>query len=206
MRRLAVGLAALAALCAVAEARPQRSLASLPSSVAEATTGGMSRPPIGWVEFCRTHQAHCTTDTREPDRITLDTDTWRLIAKINRQVNADIEPVTDKEHWGVVERWSLPTDGRGDCEDYALLKRKLLSEAGIPRRALLMTVVIDETGGGHAILTVRTDRGDFILDNKRNAILGWTATNYRFVKREGQMGTGWVDMDDPAPAVATAAR
>ncbi len=166
----------------------------------------MSRPPIGWVEFCRTHQAHCTTDTREPDRITLDTDTWRLIAKINRQVNADIEPVTDKEHWGVVERWSLPTDGRGDCEDYALLKRKLLSEAGIPRRALLMTVVIDETGGGHAILTVRTDRGDFILDNKRNAILGWTATNYRFVKREGQMGTGWVDMDDPAPAVATAAR
>lgn len=206
MRRLALGLAALAALGAAAQAKPQRSVASLPSPVTEASIGGQSRAPMGWIEFCRTSPAHCTTDTREPERVALDTETWRLISSINRKVNADIEPVTDKEHWGVVERWSLPDDGRGDCEDYALLKRKLLAEAGLPRRALLMTVVIDETGGGHAILTVRTDRGDFILDNKRNAILGWTATNYRFVKREGQMGMGWVDMDEPGTAVATAAR
>jgi predicted transglutaminase-like cysteine proteinase len=61
---------------------------------------------------------------------------------------------------------------------------------------MLMTVVIDETGGGHAILTVRTNRGDYILDNKRNAIMPWEATGYHFVKRESQDVVGWVGMGE----------
>ncbi len=48
-------------------------------------------------------------------------------------------------------------DGYGDCEDYALLKRKMLMQAGWPREALLMTVVRDKKGEGHAVLTVKTD-------------------------------------------------
>jgi len=61
----------------------------------------------------------------------------------------------------------------GDCEDYQLLKRKLLVEAGLPRRAMRMTVVIDDIDEGHALLTVRTDAGDLILDNKVDAVLPW---------------------------------
>ena len=70
------------------------------------------------------------------------------------------------EHWGVVERWNYPDDGYGDCEDYVLLKRKLLMQAGWPREALLITVVRDKKGDGHAVLTVKTDRGEYILDNQ----------------------------------------
>ena len=95
---------------------------------------------------------------------------------VNRRVNGKIKPITDKEHWGLVDRWEFPDDGMGDCEDYQLLKRRLLVERGLPRRAMRMTVVIDELGEGHAVLMVRTDRGDFILDNKTSAVLPWDQT------------------------------
>jgi predicted transglutaminase-like cysteine proteinase len=97
----------------------------------------------------------------------------------------------DSERWGEVDRWSLPVEGRGDCEDYQLLKRKLLTEAGLPRRALRMTVVIDELGEGHAVLTIRTDRADLILDNKTDAVLHPQATGYEFIKRESGRTIGW---------------
>lgn len=98
------------------------------------------------------------------------------IQQINDEVNRTILSVTDQEHWGVTDRWNYPDDGMDDCEDIQLLKRKLLHEVGLPRRALRMTVVTDEEGAGHAVLLVRTDRGDFILDNKRKEVLPWQET------------------------------
>ena len=77
--------------------------------------------------------------------------------KVNAWVNESIKPMTDLEHWGVVERWNYPDDGYGDCEDYVLLKRRMLMQAGWPREALLITVVRDKKGDGHAVLTVKTD-------------------------------------------------
>ena len=107
-------------------------------------------------------------------------------------VNRSLTPVTDEDHWGVIDLWSYPNDGSGDCEDYQLLKRKLLVEAGLPRRALLMSVVADERGAGHAVLTVRTDRGDLILDNLTDEIREWFETNYVFIKRESARKAEWV--------------
>jgi predicted transglutaminase-like cysteine proteinase len=89
----------------------------------------------------------------------------------------------------------LPTDGIGDCEDYQLLKRKLLVEAGLPRRAMRMTVVIDDIGEGHAVLTVRTDAGDLILDNKVDAVMSWHEVNYEFIKRESSRLAGWLFLE-----------
>ena len=75
------------------------------------------------------------------------------------------------------------------------MKRKRLAEqAGIPRRAMNVTVVIDEENAGHAVLMIRTDRGDFILDNKRNAVLPWGQTGYTYIKRESQYRTGWTSL------------
>ena len=91
---------------------------------------------------------------------------WSDLVKVNDWVNETIKPLTDLEHWGVVERWNYPDDGYGDCEDYVLLKRRMLMQAGWPREALLITVVRDKKGDGHAVLTVKTDRGEFVLDNQ----------------------------------------
>ena len=109
--------------------------------------------------------------------------------------------MTDMDHWGVVERWNYPDDGYGDCEDYVLHKRKMLMQAGWPREALLITVVRDRNGDGHAILTVKTDKGEFILDNQTDEILLWSETGYRFVKRQSQADPNiWIALGDTATA------
>jgi predicted transglutaminase-like cysteine proteinase len=113
--------------------------------------------------------------------------------------------MTDLEHWGVVEKWSYPDDGYGDCEDYVLLKRRMLMESGWPREALLITVVREKNGNGHAVLTVKTDKGEFILDNQEERILLWSETSYRYVKRQSQSDPNrWVALGDPRPTTATA--
>jgi predicted transglutaminase-like cysteine proteinase len=183
-----------------------QTLAALPSAPAAVEKIGAAKPVTAWVKFCDQFPAECAVDTSEPAVVSLTQDTWNTIVSVNRSVNRRIKPVTDKAHWGLVDRWEFPDDGMGDCEDFQLLKRKLLVERGLPRRAMRMTVVIDEIGEGHAILMVRTDRGDFILDNKIQNVVPWNQTGYVFVKREGQDSTAWVALGNLASPTTTANR
>jgi predicted transglutaminase-like cysteine proteinase len=170
------------------------------------SVGNQARPPIGWVEFCNEHAKECATTSSDPRDVVLTSKVWKDLVRVNRWVNESIKPVTDMDHWGVVERWSYPNDGKGDCEDYVLLKRRMLMQAGWPREALLITVVRDKKGEGHAVLTVKTDKGEFILDNQAEEVLLWSETGYRFVKRQSQANPNtWVSLGDTRPAVSTAA-
>ena len=131
------------------------------------TSFGDTLPPIGYVTFCREHQAECRPGGRFADRIQLTAAKFQEIQAVNTAVNTAVAPVTDLELYGKPEVWTYPTANKGDCEDYVLLKRRTLIEHGYPESTLLITVVRDENNEGHAVLTVRTDQGDFILDNKR---------------------------------------
>jgi predicted transglutaminase-like cysteine proteinase len=165
-----------------------------------------TRAPIGWIEFCRSNERECATMPSAPRDIVLTETVLRDLVSINRYVNGIIKPMSDLEHWGTIEKWSYPDDGYGDCEDYVLLKRRLLIRAGWPREALLVTVVRDREGEGHAVLTVKTDRGEFILDNQTGDVLPWSETGYRFVKRQSQSDPNvWVSLGDPRPAPTTVA-
>ena len=167
--------------------------------------GGVTSPPIGWTEFCIEYAPECDTAPSVPRDVVLSTRALLELKRINVAVNSTIKPMTDMDHWGVVERWNYPDDGYGDCEDYALQKRKLLMEAGWPREALLMTVVRDQNGNGHAVLTVKSDRGEYILDNQTNEILSWEETGYQFVKRQSQSDPNvWVSLGEQRGAPATA--
>jgi predicted transglutaminase-like cysteine proteinase len=167
--------------------------------------GDSSRPPIGWIEFCADNPRECSVSRGEPRDVVLTNKVWKDLARINKWVNDTIKPVTDMDHWGVVEKWSYPEDGKGDCEDYVLLKRRMLMQAGWPREALLVTVVRERNGDGHAVLTVKTDKGEFILDNQHPDIRLWSDTDYRFVKRQTQSDQNvWVSLGDPRPLMATA--
>lgn len=189
-----------------ASAQAGSRLPEVPLTTAAAITGE-ARAPMGYVGFCMRYPQECARRS-EARPIKLDANAWTLLNSVNDQVNRTIQPITDKEHWGVAERWDLPSDGKGDCEDYALLKQKILIEKGLPSGALLLTVVIDREGLGHAVLTAVTDRGDFVLDNQDEAILPWTKTGYRFVKRQS-MGdpNSWAAIEAPGrDPIATAAR
>jgi predicted transglutaminase-like cysteine proteinase len=170
------------------------------------SVGTAARAPIGWIDFCAEHARDCDNRTVEARDIVLTQKSWKDLVRINKWVNEHIKPITDLDHWGVVERWSYPDDGYGDCEDYVLLKRKMLTQAGWPQQALLITVVRDQKGEGHAVLTVKTDKGEYILDNQEDQILLWSETGYRFVKRQSQTNpNAWVSLGDSRPATATAA-
>jgi predicted transglutaminase-like cysteine proteinase len=170
-----------------------------------AALGDVTRAPIGWVDFCAELPRECLGGPTAPRDVVLSSTAWKDLVRINRWVNDTVKPMTDLEHWGVVEKWSYPDDGYGDCEDYVLLKRRLLMEAGWPREALLITVVRDKKGDGHAVLTVKTDKGEFILDNQNEEIVLWFDTGYRFVKRQSQSDPNtWISLGDPRAAPATA--
>jgi predicted transglutaminase-like cysteine proteinase len=170
-----------------------------------ASLGDVTRSPIGWVEYCSDGPGECAGGPTEPRDIVITQTAWRDLLRVNRWVNETVKPMTDMDHWGVIEKWSLPTDGYGDCEDYVLLKRKMLMDAGWPREALLITVVRDKKGEGHAVLTVKTDKGEFILDNQNESVVAWNETGYRFVKRQSQSDPNvWVSLGDSRAAIATA--
>ncbi len=146
---------------------------------------GKTLPPVGFVKFCATNAADCAPKGGKNYTLAMSPERWNLLYQVNTYVNGKIAPVSDQDLYGEPERWVIPTDA-GDCEDYLLLKKRYLEGLGFPPESLLITVVLDEKGEGHAILTATTENGDYILDNRRNDVLRWTETNYKFLKRQSR--------------------
>lgn len=158
-------------------------------------TMGRTTQPIGHYEFCQRAPGECRY-TGEAAPHLLDRGDWAHMVDINNRINSEVIPRTDMQIWGLQELWSYPTDV-GDCEDFVLLKRHLLIEKGFHPSNLLITVVRQPNGEGHAVLTVRTDRGDFILDNLVGEIADWRDTPYSFLKRQSTDHAGrWERIDD----------
>lgn len=178
-------------------------LLHLPGTAAAApsnmVTLGSTSQPIGHYKFCREHPRECRQRSRKTQPMVLSHDAWDKLVQVNYAVNQAIRPLTDFEIHGVEEHWSYPRTV-GDCEDYVLLKRDLLMHAGFSAADLLITVVKQPDGSGHAVLTVRTDRGDFILDNMRDKILLWSDTEYTFLKRQSSRHSGkWTKLQHSPP-------
>jgi len=169
-----------------------------------AQVAGRTDPTPAGLAFCQRMPTECAVDLSEPAEIPLTIELMALLRDVTSEVNAAIKPMADMEHWGIEDRWDFAEDGYGDCEDFQLVKRKRLIEKGLPRRALRMTVVVDQASEGHAVLMVRTTSGDLVLDNKTSAVLPWRETGYWFIKRED--GLAWVSLVDPPRSAALASR
>ena len=171
-----------------------------------AVVGEVTRVPYGWADFCTRRAEECRVDVLDPVDLVMTPQVMRVLAAVNTQANAEIEPVSNLEHWGtLLDHWDYPVDGKGDCKIYALWKRKLLLDRGFPRQALLMTIVRDLDGNGHTILTVKTDKGDYILDNMVGEIRLWDQTGYKFVKRQSQTDPNvWVSVGPASMPITTA--
>jgi predicted transglutaminase-like cysteine proteinase len=162
-----------------------------------AAIGQQTSVPYGWKDFCQRESAECLGPVLSALDINLNNATLSKIDRVNRMVNQTITPVTNLEHWGtILDHWDYPLDGKGDCKVYALYKRKLLMDMGFPRQALLMTIVRDLEDEGHTILTIKTNRGEFVLDNLSDEIRPWDATGYKFIKRQSQENPNvWMALD-----------
>ncbi len=166
--------------------------------------GPLTSAPFGYVEFCTRHQNDCRSAYQRPQKVTLTAERWFTLQQTNWLINAQIAPITDAEHYDMVEYWTYP-DTQGDCEDYALAKRKALIAQGWPAQNLLLGVAIEASGSAHAVLIVTTDHGDYVLDNQTPDILPWQATDYRWAKRQSQRNPNvWVSLETNHQRVVTA--
>ena len=157
-------------------------------------TGGLTSQPIGHYEFCKANPVECAIRTPDTGPEHMTGSLWKEISNVNVGVNRNVRPMNDFDIYGKDEVWAYPA-GMGDCEDYVLEKRRDLQLKGISLSNLLITVVRKPDGEGHAVLTVRTDKGEFILDNLTDKVRLWDETGYRYLKRQASDHTGrWVSI------------
>lgn len=117
----------------------------------------------------------------------------KVVEQVNRRVNRSTREVTDQSQYKTTERWALPTARGGDCEDFALLKKRDLIHAGVDPSKLLIATVLDTRRVPHAVLVYRSSNGDLVLDNLTNRIKPWTATRYLFLRMQDPNRPGrWV--------------
>ena len=160
-------------------------------------TGGLTSQPIGHYDFCKANPGECSIRPRNLAPAPMNATLWRQLASVTTRVNANVKPMNDSDIYGKDEVWAYPDKGVGDCEDYVLEKRRRLSRLGISLANLLITVVRKPDGEGHAVLTVRTTKGDYVLDNLTDKVRAWDQTGYRFLKRQASENTGrWVSIRD----------
>jgi predicted transglutaminase-like cysteine proteinase len=177
--------------------------AAEPATAASAmATGGLTSQPIGHYDFCRANPAECADRPADHAPAAMTGALWKQLVSVTAAVNAAVRPMNDYDIYGKDEVWAYPDKGVGDCEDYVLEKRRRLSKLGLSLADLLITVVRKPDGEGHAVLTVRTDKGDFVLDNLTDKVRAWDQTGYRFLKRQAVDDTGrWVSIRDGQPVL-----
>ena len=162
--------------------------------------------PAGFISFCLRFPDQCTAPANAPSGIVETALVWQTLSRVNSAINGAIAPEDDRDHYGRAEYWTIPTDGLGDCDDYALAKRKALIDAGFPQNALRVAVVRTWYGERHTVLTVATDRGDYVLDNLRPDVLAWTGADYTWVERQAADNPwNWVDLESDGSATRIAA-
>jgi predicted transglutaminase-like cysteine proteinase len=192
---MATSLVCAGLLRAVAAISALGAVASAAFAGGQMMTGGLTSQPIGHYEFCRANPAECSIRAADNGPEAYSEKLWNTIASVNAAVNKAVKPMNDFDVYGKDEVWAYPSDGVGDCEDYVLEKRRELNKRGLSLSNLLITVVRKPDGEGHAILTVRTERGDFVLDNLTDRVRAWDDTGYRFLKRQASDHTGrWVSI------------
>jgi predicted transglutaminase-like cysteine proteinase len=168
------------------------------------TIAGTTSIPVGHLEFCNSHPGECRANDQIVPAMELTDNTWQQLVSVNAYYNQNVTPVTDQDLYKVAEFWTFP-NGFGDCEDFALAKRRDLINSGWDPSTLMVAVVKEANGNGHAVLLARTDRGDLVLDNQDGTIRLWSETPYKFIKRQSQAHSGqWVDMIDDRVLVVAA--
>ncbi len=137
--------------------------------------------PPGAQHLCTRYKWACTRSGKPRANSTV---ALKIAKLVNNQVNRQTRQVEDQRQYGKEEYWTLPSSRGGDCEDIVLLKKKRLMNKGLSSNNLLIATVLDLNRNSHAVLVLRTKRGDYVLDSFRNRIVPWFNTGYTFLKMQ----------------------
>lgn len=153
-------------------------------------TGDAVVPPSGFIRFCVKHSEDCLASGREHAVADLTAERRAQLDAVQARINAAIAP---REELGA--GWRYATDGYGDCNTYALSKRRALIAMGWPEETLLLATAYTERDEGHLVLVARTNQGDLVLDNRLAPVVDWAALPYRWISMQSQKSPAlWVQI------------
>lgn len=192
---LALSLSACADFSGSIPVPAQTKAAAVPMPI-----GAPVAPPVGLIGFCLKYLVECTLPTPGDTVVALDEQKLHELEAVQAKVNAAIEPRDVPGH-----AWDYPVDGTGECNEYALEKRRELIDLGWPREALLLTAALTERGEGHLVLVARTTGGDLVLDNRVDRVTDWSYLPYHWISQETATSlTQWVSLTTPSFSIAGA--
>ncbi|WFS25191.1 transglutaminase-like cysteine peptidase [Rhizobium rhododendri] len=166
------------------------------TAITRIVEGERTLAPFASVVFCVQQPDQCK-DTGGADVVMLDEAHRRELTDVNSAVNRSIRPVNDPPGTDI---WSVDV-AQGDCEDFALTKRKHLLALGWSSRALRIAVARTPSGEGHAVLIANTSEGDLVLDNRTGRIKDWLSTDLHWVMFQSEQGPQrWVGLKTGRPA------
>jgi predicted transglutaminase-like cysteine proteinase len=153
---------------------------------------GRADPPTGARALCRDYTWACDNSFGGTP---LTQDQMQRIRAVNARINRTTRSIEDQSQYGVAEVWALPTTRGGDCEDFALLKKRELIRLGVDPQRLLIATVLDRKRNAHAVLVLRSDQGDLVLDNLTDRIRPWSDTRYVFLRmQDPDRPSRWVNV------------
>lgn len=144
------------------------------------TDSSMTKIIMSYERFCQQYPQYCQYKKEGPATILDYDESFEKLDSTNKWVNLLVKPAEDIDYYGVEDHWTVPNE-IGDCEDYVILKLIELIKRGINPSALFLTVVLDEQGAGHAVLSARTNKGTYVLDNKTDEMKRIDQTPYYYV-------------------------
>ncbi|HXZ00171.1 MAG TPA: transglutaminase-like cysteine peptidase [Stellaceae bacterium] len=165
-------------------------------------TGAAIVPPAGFIRFCVEHAQECLVSRQQPEIVELTADHLAQLEQVQTEVNAEITPRINPS-----QSWEYAASGYGDCNTYALTKRRALIALGWPEETLLLAAAYTESGEGHLVLVARTAEGDLVLDNRLPQVVDWTQLPYRWIAVQSQTSPArWLKVEADPMTVADAAR
>ena len=166
-----ISIAFFVGLAMIGVAGPSQAGTFLPNQ------GRISAPKAA-ASLCSTYSWACASSRKAK------TPEIAQIRAVNRKINRSTREISDEAQYRRKDYWALPSRRGGDCEDFALLKKRELVGMGYDPDRLLLTTVLDRKGRAHAVLVARTDSGDFVVDNLVDTIKPWNRTGYTFLRMQ----------------------
>lgn len=165
-------------------------------------TGAAVVPPAGFIRFCVEHAQECLLSRQAPETVELTADHLAQLQQVQTKVNTGITARVNE-----TRAWEYAASGYGDCNTYALTKRRDLIALGWPEETLLLAAAYTESGEGHLVLVAHTTQGDLVLDNRLPQVVDWTQLPYRWIAVQSQKSpTRWLKIESDPMTVADAAR
>lgn len=146
---------------------------------------GKNRAPLGYQMMCLKTPAACRGGGAAVEKVSKNE--MATLKRVNSSVNRSIKPRGDRNGADV---WTIGASS-GDCEEFALAKRAALIKAGFSPSALRLAYVKTKRGEGHAVLVVKTNKGDLVLDNLTSTIKPLSQSGLRLVTMAGANPRKW---------------